>query len=274
MKKLSALFISMLIASSAQAADITVVNPSNKASPATVFATMVKDSLGQDTKFYQSQTCEDAQKTFASTKDSVLVYNSSIDFAGRNKNLSCPFPDTKTGKIIFIGREHMNICTARGSATAFTEGKITMGMASMYSTRAHEANFKSAGVNMTLVPYAGSKDILNAVLNHDIAFGFLGYSIASRSKDIECIYSTNPEDSNYIGKSLRLAVPDFRITLMLYTNSNDPSVLKSLQELAKNEGFNRYLETSGMRAQWNPSAQDVEDVRRFVDGLVKNWADR
>lgn len=273
MKKLL-MSLSFLAVCTAASAEVTVVNPSNKSSPATVFAMAFKNAIGADTKFYQSQTCEDAQKVFDTTKDAVMIYNSSIEFAARNKGLNCRLKGVTAEQTVFIGKQYMSVCTAKDSGKTFKDDKVVMGMASMYSTKPHEADFRSNGVNMTLVPFAGSKDILNGVLNKDLTFGFIGTSMASKSPGLNCVYSTDPSADNFIGKSLNLKVPDFRITLVVYTNSKDPAVLSTLKNVEKNDEFSKYISSSKTQPNWAVKSKDVEDVVEFVDNMEKNWVSK
>ena len=67
--------------------DITVVSMSPRASAATPFGMAVKSAT--DGRYYQSANCEDALRKFNATDNSVLIYNSSMEFAGRNKGLDC-----------------------------------------------------------------------------------------------------------------------------------------------------------------------------------------
>jgi len=268
MKKL--LIIMGLLSGVAQA-EITVVNPSNKASPATVFATAYKDALGQDTKFYQASTCEDAQKVFDKTKDAVMVYNSSIEFAARDKGLNCGLKANAVNTV-YIGKQYMSLCTLKDSGVSLTNDKITLGMTSMYATKTHQADLRSVGINTTLVPYGGSKDIVTAVLNKDISAGYISSSMVDKNKDLVCSYQTNPDLPNYIGKSFKLKVPDFRITYVVYTNTTDPKVMDSLLAAQSNQSFSEYLKTSGTISNWAARLSDIDSVKSYVDRLFDNWS--
>lgn len=253
-------------------AEITVINPSNKASPATVFAMAYKDALGDGVKFYQSQTCEDAQTMFDSSKNSVMIYNSSIEFAARDKGLNCKLDDANISKVVFIGKQYMSVCTLKGTNKSFKDEKVVMGMPSMYSTKLHEDDYKSNNINMTLIPYGGSKDIITALLNKDITHGFIATSMASKIKEFDCAYSTNPADSNYIGNTLKLKVPDFRVTYVVYTNSTDESIIKRLKDVEKNQQFIEFISTTGTISDWKVTKEDVNKVSEYVDTMVKHWS--
>ena len=260
------------VMSFAAQAEITVINPSNKASPATVLATAYKDALGSDVKFYQSQTCEDAQEVFNSTKNAVMIYNSSIEFAARDKGLNCKLGNVSSDKAIFIGKQYMSVCTSKDGGYNLSDDKVTMGMPSMYSTKLHEADFRASGINVTLVPFGGSKDIINAVLSKSVTYGFIATSLASKQKDLTCVYSTNPEDNNYIGKRYKLKVPDFKVTNVIYTNSTDANIISKLKKVETDPGFTTYLNTSGIYSNWNVMDTNLKDVIAYVDSLVANWS--
>ena len=95
--------ITAIVSSTAFAAEkITVVSMSPKASAATPFGMAVKSATKG--KYYQSANCEDALRKFNATDNSVLIYNSSMEFAGRNKGLDCRLDsllDSK--KVAFVG---------------------------------------------------------------------------------------------------------------------------------------------------------------------------
>lgn len=266
MKKL--LMLLTLFTTLAQA-EVTIINPSNKASPATVFASAYKDALG-GAKFYQSQTCEDAEKVYRNTKDAVMVYNSSIEFAALDKGLDCGL---KTKSAIYIGKQYMSLCTLKGSEKSLLDKNVTLGMPSMYSTRLHELDLKSAGLNVKLIPYGGSKDIIVALLNKDISAGYIASSMADKNKELSCPYQTNPDLPNYIGKSFKLKVPNFRVTYVVYTNSTDPVVIDKLKSAANNQDFDKFLNSTGTISNWKVTNKDLADVESYVDTLFYNWSE-
>ena len=131
--------ITAIVSSTAFAAEkITVVSMSPKASAATPFGMAVKSATKG--KYYQSANCEDALRKFNATDNSVLIYNSSMEFAGRNKGLDCRLDsllDSK--KVAFVGQVYMKICRLPGTDFGFGGRKTTLGMASMYAVPKHQA---------------------------------------------------------------------------------------------------------------------------------------
>lgn len=257
---------------SANLVEPLVINPSNKASPATVVGQAYRSAVNGD--WYQAKDCEDAITTFKNNKNAVLVYNSSIDFAARNKKINCSLEGVTPQQVLFIGYTYMNICRKPGSTVDFGQNKNTLGMASMYAVSKHESNFVKAGSNTKLVPYGGSAEIVTAVRAGDIDLGWIGSGIAKKQgANLDCIYSTDPAAGNFIGKKLNLPISNFQITYVVYTNSTDPTVLKNLRYASQSRDFTKFLSTSDTVANWNVKPKDLEEVNQYVNRMTSSWAD-
>jgi hypothetical protein len=249
-----------------------VINPSNKASPATVVGQAYRSAVNGD--WYQARDCEDAIATFKNKKNAVMIYNSSIDFAARNKKINCSLSDVSPQQILFIGYTYVNVCRKPGSAADFGKNKTTLGMASMYAVTKHENNFVTAGSNTKLIPYPGSAEIVSAVKAGDVDLGWIGTGMAKKQGvNLDCLYSTDPGAKNFIGNKLSLPIPNFQITYVVYTNATDPNVLKILQYAAQSRDFQKFLETSDTVANWNVKQKDLDDVNKYVNKMQSAWAD-
>lgn len=271
--KLAKLLVAVLALSATVArAEVTVINSGNKASPASVLAMAYKNAVGGE--WYQAKDCEDALRVFNSTKNAVLIYNSSLDFAARNKNMNCTLQGVTPQQIIFTGHTYMNVCRKPGSTVDMNSNKTTLGMASMYAVSKHEKNFNSAGANIKLIPYGGSQEIVTAVRAGDVDLGWIGTGMAKKQgSNLDCIYSTDPDSANFLGKKLKLAIPDFKIDYVLYSNTTDAEVFKKLRAAAGNKEFAEFLETSDTTTNWNPKQKDLDEVNQYVGKMYKNWAD-
>ena len=271
MKKLLAIAALTFFTTSAMAADITVVNPSNKASPASVFAHAFEKAT--DAKFYQASSCEDAGKVFDKTENAVMIYNSSVEFAARNKGLNCSLKGQKAEQVAFVGQTYMYICRLPGSNKQFGADTTTLGMASMYAVPKHESQFKNNGANVKIVPYGGSKGVLTALKAGDIDLGWMGSGLAKKQGNkLDCVYSTNPADDNFIGKTVAKKIPDFRITYVVYTNSKDPAVIAKLKDAISSEGFQTYMKGSLVTGKTDVKQADVDAVLGYVDLMEDTWA--
>lgn len=247
------------VASSWSVAEVLVINPSSKSSPAAVFATALKNAI-PGASFYQASSCTDAKRMYEKTPDAVMVYNSSVDFSNRLLDIDCKLPSD--AKVALLTKQYMRVCTAADSGFTFSKGRVLLGMASMYSTKAHEADFNNNGFDVRLVPYAGSKDILAAVLNKDIQFGYLAGAM-SKSEGLVCPYSTNPADKHFIGNAMKLKVPAFRINLAVYAKTDMPEVTKVKDDKA----FSDFAGRSEFELEWLPAQQSIKSVAEFVDTL-------
>lgn len=256
--------------------EITVINPSHKTSPAAVFATSFRDAAGAS--YYQSADCVDAGRKYNNTENAVFIYNSSMEFAGRNKGLDCNLEPLTNKKIVFVGQHYFKLCRLPGSDANLVPGgqtrELRMGIASMLATQAHEDTFRKLGVNVKIVPYSGSKTVAKALLAGDIDIGFMGQGIAAKQGDrIECLYSTNPAADNYLAKTVPVAVPDFHISYVVYTNSTDPEVLKQLRKVEDSPIFQAYLDKSMTTGTFEITPSSSQGALNYVQRLYKNWAD-
>lgn len=250
----------------------TIVNPSAKTSPATVFAKAVQ-KFGNSFDFYQAANCEDAVSKYRNTKNSIFIYNSSIEFAARNKKLNCLFEDEKDKTIIFVGSTPMHICRLPGSKKDFGSLPVTLGMASMYATKKHESLFKKSGANVKIIPFSGSKSVLAALYAKDIDLGWMGSGLAIKQKDkLDCIYSTDENAKNYLGKKWNNGVPNFTITYVIYTNAKG-SALKTVQNLRNSGMFSNFLRRSNTSGTFNIEGHEI-DIISYADKLQFNWAEK
>ena len=272
------LTVAALTTTSAYAGDkLTIVSPSSKASPSTVFAMGIKKSV--DANYYQGSNCEDATRAYQEKEDAVFIYNSSMEFGARNKGLNCPSLAT-TENTVFVGGTPIWICRAVGSNADLVEGQTnTLGMASMYATKAHEARMREAGAgDLTIVPYSGSKTVVNALRAGDISLGWIGSGLAKKQVakgNMECLYTTDPKADNYIGKALPgLKVPEFKIGYVVYTNTKNPELRARLEAVKDDPAFQAYMEKSLVDGTFDPTQADLDAMAAFVDKMTANWMDK
>ncbi len=244
----------------------TIINTSSKASPATTFSMAYKNAT--ESQWYQAANCVDGGAKFNTMDNAIMSYNSSIEFAARNKGLNCPLQGVKTEDVLFVGYTPVHLCRAKGSDVDFGQVKNnTLGMASMYATKEHEARMNEAGANVTIVPYSGSKTVLVALRAGDIDLGWIGSGLAMKHADkMECLYSTDPKTANYIGNKLpNLTVPDFRITFVLYTNGDKPQLDQA--------AFDKFLASKNITSL--PVSDDsVNGVIDYVDTMFEAWSNK
>jgi hypothetical protein len=250
---------------------ITIINPSNKASPASVFAQAYKDAIDAD--FYQASSCEDAAKKFSQTKNAVMIYNGSVEFAARNKGLNCPLKGHATvDNTAFVGQTYMWICRLPGSTRDLGAEETTLGMASMYAVPKHEEQFKKNGANVKIVPYGGSKGVLKALRAGDIDLGWMGSGLAKKQGDkLDCLYSTDPNADNFLGKTVPKTIPDFRIAYVVYTNTTNKSIMSKLRDVANSQSFNQYMNKSLITGTWDVTTNDINGVINYIDLMENTW---
>jgi hypothetical protein len=250
----------------------TVINQSSKASPAGVFAQAVRQAV--DGQWYQSSNCTDATAKFNSTKDAVMVYNSSVAFAALNKKLEgCQLDEIakSNSKVALISSSRMLICQrAESNTDLFAGEKLTLGMASMYAVPKHEAQWQASGSAVKIVPYSGSKTVLQALIAGDIDWGWMGESLALKQGDkLKCEYSTDPLSTKFLGKKTpKLVIADFRIIAVVYSNTANVEKLKTL--LTDSKSFQKYLKSSKNEVE---NVLDEKLVDQYVQRMYNAWAD-
>lgn len=171
----------------------------------------------------------------------------------------------------------MWVCRNPGSKTEVKSKDVKLGMASMYATKAHEQTFRDAGADLTIVPYAGSKDVVNAVRAGDITLGWIGSGMAKKQAEagaLDCVYSTDPQADNFLGKAVNVPIPNFSIGYVVYTNSKDPAVLARLRNIEKDPKFQTYLKSSLTAGTWSPTQTDLDAMVAKVDNMAKHWIDK
>jgi hypothetical protein len=250
--------------------DYVVINQSSKASPAGVFANAVKRSLGAG--WYQSSDCVDAARKFKETPNAIMVWNSSVAFAAANKGLEgCQLSDFGLVKPVMISKTFMSICHLPDKEVPFKQG-VTLGMASMYAVPKHEAQW---GGTVKLIPYSGSKTVLQSLRAGNIDWGWMGQGLALKNSEfIECPYTTNPaggEDQRWIGNEVPgLTIANFAINIVVM--SNDLMHTHKLRNnLYRDKEFRKYIETSAMQANWNAVPSNIDGIKSYVKRMVNTW---
>jgi hypothetical protein len=254
---------------------ITVINPSNKASPGTVFAKSFEESLRKngkyDVEFYQASSCADADAKYAKSPNSVMVYSTSVGIAAKDKNLSCNFAATPNNTTL-ITKSYLKFCRKSGSNKAFGEGKTTLGVASVILSQGLIDDLNDGKRKLVGVPYSGSKTVLAALMAGDIEYGIIGSGIVNEPearKEIECIYDYNPKSKNFIGKTFtNLKVPTLPIIQLIHTNAG-AGVVQAVTGASRDAGFSASIQNNGFTdtKSSNINQQDIEDVKKYVNDV-------
>lgn len=261
-----------LVSTTIFANELTIINPSNKSSPASVVATVFKEAVPtDDINWYQAESCQDALQKFNSTENAVIAYNSSMDFAGQIKGMDCSLTVTDPSDVVVITREYFDICRNKGATKEYGDNKISVGMASMYAIKGQEIDMHKHNVNARVVPYAGSKDIVAAVINNDVDYGWIGHSVALKFKDaLDCEYSTNPTDPKFLGNAKKSSFPEFRINMVIYTNTKDKEKRSMLQQAANSDKFTTFLTYAKIESV-PVTKSAIESIKIFVHDMVLVW---
>jgi tripartite-type tricarboxylate transporter receptor subunit TctC len=132
--------------------------------------------------------------------------------------------------------------------------------------------------DLTIVPYSGSKTVVNALRAGDITLGWIGSGLAKKQVakgNMECLYSTDPKADNYIGSVLPgLKVPAFKIGYVVYTNTKNRELRAKLEAVADDADFQAYMKESLVEGTFNPTKDDLDAMALFVDKMTDNWLDK
>lgn len=257
----------------AEAAEFTLINHSNKASPDTIFAQGFNTAVNKAMKseFYQAQNCEEAKQKFEKNDEQIMIYNANVGIAAMSKNLNCELSKNVTpDKMIFSGAAYYKICTSEKKPKDLKAEKVTLGMASVIHSKGLIEDYNKNGYKMVGVPFGGSKDVLTAVINGDIDFGIIGDSVANpalANQQIKCVFSTDPREANFVGKTIKLKIPDLRIWSIIYTNSADKKIIDQLRKTAqKDTEFNAYLSKNATQVIKTEGfiKKDIEDFKNWI----------
>jgi len=264
----------VLASMTAQAAGITVISTSSRNSPTTTVATTFKENL-PGSSFYQADNCIDGINKFNSTPNSILTFGTTLAFSAVAKGQTCR-PTINDKNVVFYAEQFFKICTKRGSGKNFRSPGATFGIPSVMlpDPLVNDIN-KQNGTTLKALPFSGSKDILLQVMSGDLDLGLLGNSAAQKQESagvIECIAGTNPSDSDFIGKQLKMKIPDLRIPVVLLKNGvNSPSDLGLVKKALESEGFVGLLNQGDFISRTTVSDRALlERIDGWIDRYIKN----
>lgn len=259
---------------------ITVINPSNKASPATVFAKSYEQALQQqgqyNVEFYQASSCADADRVYKSTKNAVMVFNADVGIASKAKGVSCDFNATSENTTL-ITKSYLKFCRKPGSTKAFGVEKTTVGIASVILSKGLFVDLNGGTRNLVGVPYSGSKTVLAAVLAGDIDYGIIGAGVVNgpeKEGKIECVYDYDPAAKNFIGTELQgMKVPTLPIIQMIHHNSADAGIASAVANAGANAEFIKGIEFNGFSDTKNSGITkgDVDSVGSHITNVYEYY---
>lgn len=273
--------VAALISTTAVAKDtITVVNHSNKASPATVFAKSFEEALRQqdqfNVEFYQASNCTDGDKKYNLTENAVMVFNADVRIASLAKGIACDNDATATNTT-FITKSYLKFCRLPTTTKPFGETDTTVGIASVILSKGLFDDLNGGKRKLIGVPYSGSKTVLAAVLAGDVDYGIIGAGVVTNPEKegkVQCIYDYDPRAENFVGKALpELKVPTLPIIQTIYHNSNNPAMAKVIAEAGNNAKFLDGIVYNGFNDTKNAdiTASDVKAVEDHVINVYENY---
>lgn len=274
--------VALAIAATAFAAQaketITVINPSNKASPGTVFAKSYEESLRKngkyDVEFYQASSCADANRKFETTKNSVIVVNADVNIAAWSKGIDCPI--TKKPATL-ITKSYLKFCRKPGNTKGFGDERTTVGIASVILSQGLFEDLNGGKRKLVGVPYSGSKTVLAAVLAGDVDYGIIGAGVVNEPEkrgEIECVYDYDPRSPKFIGNTFKdLKVPTMPIVQMVQTNTANGGIKSAVIAASQDQDFLASIEKNGFAdtKTKNITAKDIGDVDAHAQKVYNNY---
>lgn len=261
------LLIAMFPVASQAATEITVINPQAATSPVATLAMTVQKNL-PDSRYYQGESCQDAVRKFEATANSIMAYGTNLAITGLRKNQPCDTAITKDN-ILFHGEQYYQICTKKSSGKNFQSPGASLGMASVQPVAAIVADINQQNsTTLKALPFSGSQAVLLQILSGDLDLGLIGTSTAdkqSRSGAIECVASTDPRDSKFWGKQLKMKQPDIRIQTLILHNISDEKALDRARAAIGSDAVKFLLEQGQYtEVQFQGSDALVERARRYI----------
>lgn len=260
---------------------ITVINPSNKASPATVFAKSVEEAIAKGGKynveFYQASSCADATKKYAATNNAVIVGNADVNIAALSKKVECGFPATYANTAM-IAKSYLKICRKPGSTKDFgVSGRTTVGLASVINSQGLFDDMNQGKRKLVGVPYSGSKTVLAALLAGDIDYGIIGAGVVNdplKRGEVDCVYDTDPRAKNFLGNTIKgMKVPTIPIIQYVTTDTKDAGIRAQVSAAVNDAGFVANLDKKGFGEVKTSgiTAADVAKVKDHIDNTYKHY---
>jgi len=246
---------------------IVVVNGGTSTSPTSVFAKSYVSAY-QEGDFQLGKNCDDTQKVAQKYSNSVrLLTNDHIASAIR-RGEACD-TNINPNRIVLVADNHFQVCRLPETSIKLTDAGVTLGRASVHPVEAFNADFNASnpGVDLKTIPFKGSKNVLQAVLNGDINWGIIASSIATpmiEQDKIVCEYDTTPKGSA-TGKSLNdhfnLNLDGFMLKYMLVAENTKTVTIDELKKAANSAEFQMYLVKGGFyNISTNVTASHVADI--------------
>lgn len=274
MKKFIAAAAILSISATLQATELTVITASSKTSPTTTVAMTYQKNLA-GSKFYQSENCQDGVRKFTETKDSLLIFGTTLAFSAVSKGQTC-YPTINDENIVWYGEQYYKVCTKKGSNKNFSTPNAKFGIPSVQlpDPLVNDINAQN-GTTLKALPFQGSRDILMQVLSGDLELGLIGASTARKHQDsgaMDCIASTDPSDADYIGKQLKMKIPDLKIPVVLLKNgANDPQSTAEIKKAIDSQGFQDLLREGNFKVFPTTSPKELRvRVDAWIDRYIKN----
>jgi hypothetical protein len=256
------------------AAETLVINPQAKTSPVATLAMTVQKNI-PGSAYHQGESCQAAVAKYESTNNSLLVYGTNLAITGLRKNKPCD-TSIRANNILFYGEQYYQICTKKGSGKNFRSANATFGMASVQPVDAIVADINAQNATtLRPVPFAGSKDVLLQIMSGDLDLGLIGTSTAASQEKlgtIECIASTDPKSSKFLGSALKMKQPDIRIQTLILHNIKDSKALSLVQQgIISNDVKTLLNKGEYANVTYQGSEELVKNVNAYIQRSHSNY---
>lgn len=272
MKPLLSLIFATVMAGSAVAGNLKIINIGAATSPTAVYVNSYAKNLNLTYEFLPTKSCKDAVQ-ISLKSDSVVVLVNDVFLQAAKLGQAC-FNDVrlKPENVIFTSSAYFEVCKKTGSEKTLKTPGVIVGRASVHPIKEWEYDFnKQNNTSVKGVGFSGSKTVLAAVLNGDADWGVIAREIATPAiKDgrIECPYNTEANGDRSLSKHFDMIHSEYVLSYMLIANTKDPALLKTLKKAASDPKFLAYVKTSEhININTNPGKSEVDAFFKTVDDL-------
>jgi hypothetical protein len=189
----------------------------------------------------------------------------------QSRGFDC-FPKFSSDDILLTANTYNLYCRKFTNNKNLLRDKIKFGYTSILPVQSiiDELNSKH-GASITGIPQPNSAQTAISILNNDIDYGLIMPQVAKplvENKQLECIYSTNPRLSNYIGNTINLAMADFSTPWVLLSKTDNNSVKDTMRNAVQSKDFIMWL-NSAQAANIKTRSFTQKDVDIYINEVYR-----
>lgn len=244
--------------------------------PSVVHAQSFGKNLKVPFTFVSMKDCAASLDYVNNNTDVVYLIASTNAITSKNRGVDCT-PKFAPSEIVYIADNYFSICRKPGNTKNIMRDKVTMAGASVLPLDGIVRDFNEQnGTNIVPVPLQSSGEIVTSIINGDVDWGMIVSTVATpqvASGRLECSYSTNPRADNFVGRTFRLTMPDYKIRWLMAVKTSDPAVKAEVVKTAQSKEYNEFLAKLGYInvKTANLEQSDTDRWNKYIDENLKNF---